>query len=76
MKDVFIRLCLFGLGIGAGWHALGALRSGKVALYIRYNRDRHFLRATNPSAFWTVVFAYLLFAALTLIVMPLLLLLL
>lgn len=30
MKDVFGRLCLFGIGIIYGWHALWALRSGKV----------------------------------------------
>ena len=71
MKDIFGGLIMLGLGIGAGWRALGALRSGKVTLYQRFSRDRHFLQATNPSAFWIVVCAYLIFAAFAVVGIPL-----
>jgi len=72
MKDVvFNRLCLFGLGVIYGWHALGALRSGKVTFYQRFGRAQNFSRATNPLAFWIVVCVYLIFAAFTVVAMPL-----
>jgi hypothetical protein len=73
VKEVFVRLCLFGLGIGAGWKALGAFRSGKAVDYSR-GVSLHFSRVTNPGGFWLIICAYLAFAALTVIVMPLLLL--
>jgi hypothetical protein len=54
---------LAALALYCGWSAADALRSGRVSLYVRYNRDRHFSRRANPAGYWTVVGLYLMFAA-------------
>lgn len=61
--NVLTAVVVAALGLYFGWSALGALRSGEITLYVRYNRDRHFSRRVNPAAYWIVVSLYLMFGA-------------
>jgi hypothetical protein len=63
MSSPFIQIALLVAAIYFGWLILGALRSGRITLYVRYNRDRNFSRRTNPAAYWIVVCLYIVFAA-------------
>jgi len=55
----FLAVAALYLGITA----FGALRSGVITVYVRYNRDRRVSRRVRPAAYWIAVGGYLLFAA-------------
>jgi hypothetical protein len=50
------------LALYLGITAIGALRSGEITVYVRYNRDRRVWRRRQPAAYWIAVGGYLLFA--------------
>jgi len=54
---------LVGAAVYFGWLALRALRSGRISLFVRYNRDRDFSRRSNPAGYWIVLCWYLALAA-------------
>jgi len=56
MSSPLIQIALLvAVAVYFWWLALGALRSGRISLYVRYNRDRDFSRRANPAGYWIVV---------------------